>query len=57
MLSDATNQPRSTVDFGYMCPRGLSGSVCVFSSADNYTMVKLPDIRLSDIEKSLYLLS
>ena len=22
---NATNQPRSTVELGYMCPRGLSG--------------------------------
>ena len=25
MLSNATNQPKSTVELGYMCPRGLSG--------------------------------
>ena len=25
MLSKATNQPKSTVDLGYMCPRGLTG--------------------------------
>ena len=25
MLSNATNQPESTVELGYMCPRGLTG--------------------------------
>ena len=25
MLSNATNQPKSTVELGYMCPRGLTG--------------------------------
>ena len=25
MLSNATNQPKSTVELGFMCPRGLSG--------------------------------
>ena len=25
MLSYATNQPKSTVELGYMCPRGLLG--------------------------------
>ena len=25
MLSNATNQPKSTVELGYMCPRGLIG--------------------------------
>ena len=25
MLSNATNQPKSTVEPGYMCPRGLLG--------------------------------
>ena len=25
MLKTATNQPKSTVELGYMCPRGLSG--------------------------------
>ena len=25
MLLNATNQPKSTVELGYMCPRGLSG--------------------------------
>ena len=25
MLSNATNRPKSTVELGYMCPRGLSG--------------------------------
>ena len=25
MLSNATNQPKSTLELGYMCPRGLSG--------------------------------
>ena len=25
MLSNATNQPKSTVELGYMCPRGLLG--------------------------------
>ena len=25
MLSNATNQPKSTVELGYMCSRGLSG--------------------------------
>ena len=29
MLSNATNQPKSTVEFGYMCPRGLSGPPAV----------------------------
>ena len=29
MLSDATNQPKSTVELGYMCPRGLSGQPAV----------------------------
>ena len=29
MLSNATNQPRSTVELGYMCPRGLSGPPAV----------------------------
>ena len=31
MLSNATNQPKSTVDleFGYMCPRRLSGPSAV----------------------------
>ena len=24
MLSNATNQPKSTVELGYLCPRGLS---------------------------------
>ena len=24
MLSNATNQPKSTVELGYMCPRGLT---------------------------------
>ena len=26
MLSNATNQPKSTVELGYMCPRGHSVS-------------------------------
>ena len=25
MLTNATNQPKSTLELGYMCPRGLSG--------------------------------
>ena len=25
MLSNAMNQPKSTVELGYMCPRGLTG--------------------------------
>ena len=25
MLSNATNQPKSIVELGYMCPRGLTG--------------------------------
>ena len=25
MLSNATNQPKSNVELGYMCPRGLLG--------------------------------
>ena len=25
MLSNATNQPKSNVELGYICPRGLSG--------------------------------
>ena len=29
MLSNATNQPKSTVELGYMCPRGLSGPPAV----------------------------
>ena len=29
MLSIATNQPKSTVELGYMCPRGLSGPPAV----------------------------
>ena len=29
MLSNATNQPNSTVELGYMCPRGLSGPQAV----------------------------
>ena len=29
MLSNATNQPKSTVELGYMCPRGLSGQSAV----------------------------
>ena len=28
-LSNATNQPKSTVELGYMCPRGLSGPPAV----------------------------
>ena len=29
MFSNATNQPKSTVELGYMCPRGLSGPPAV----------------------------
>ena len=29
MLSNATNQPQSTVELGYMCPRGLTGPPAV----------------------------
>ena len=29
MPSNATNQPKSTVKLGYMCPRGLSGPPAV----------------------------
>ena len=29
MLSNATNQPKSTVELGYMCPRGLAGPPAV----------------------------
>ena len=29
MLSNATNQPKSTAELGYMCPRGLSGPPAV----------------------------
>ena len=29
MLSNATNQPKSTVELGYMCPRGLLGPPAV----------------------------
>ena len=29
MFSNATNQPWSTVEFGYMCPRGLTGPPAV----------------------------
>ena len=29
MLSNATNQPMSTVELGYMCPRGLTGPTAV----------------------------
>ena len=29
MLSNATNQPKSIVELGYMCPRGLSGPTAV----------------------------
>ena len=29
MLSNATNQPKSTVELGYMCPRGLTGPLAV----------------------------
>ena len=28
-LKNATNQPKSTVELGYMCPRGLSGPPAV----------------------------
>ena len=27
MLSNATNQPKSTTELGYMCPRGPNGLV------------------------------
>ena len=29
MLSNATNQPKSNVELGYMCPRGLLGPPAV----------------------------
>ena len=29
MLSNATNQPKSTVELGYKCPRGLTGPQAV----------------------------
>ena len=29
MPSNATNEPKSTVEIGYMCPRGLSGPPAV----------------------------
>ena len=29
MLSNDTNQPKSTVELGYMCPRGLTGPPAV----------------------------
>ena len=29
MLSNATNQPKSTVELGYMCPRRVTGSQAV----------------------------
>ena len=29
MLPNATNQPKSIVELGYMCPRGLSGPPAV----------------------------
>ena len=31
MLSNATNQPKSTVELGYMCPRGLLGPPLTFA--------------------------
>ena len=33
MLSNATNQPMSTVELGYMCPRGLLGPPAVESKS------------------------
>ena len=29
MLSNGTNQPKSTVELGYMCPLGLTGPPAV----------------------------
>ena len=29
MLSNGTNQPKLTVELGYMCPRGLTGPPAV----------------------------
>ena len=29
MLSNATNQPKKTVELSYMCPRGLMGPLAV----------------------------
>ena len=29
MLLNATNQPKSAVELGYMCPRGLNGPPAV----------------------------
>ena len=33
MLSNATNQPKSTVEIGYMCPRGLTYQKDIATSA------------------------
>ena len=38
MLSNATNQPKSTVELGYMCPRGLSGPPAV---SDTHQVVEI----------------
>ena len=42
MLSNATNQPKSTVELGYKCPRGLSGPNITL---DGFNYGAKPDLR------------
>ena len=48
MLSNATNQPKSTVELGYMCPRGLTGQ-CTNHFGKDWTINRAKITR-----KSLY---
>ena len=38
MLSNATDQPKSTVELGYMCPQGLSGPPAVEHSPSSWNI-------------------
>ena len=40
MFSNVTNQPKSTEELGYMCPRGLTGQLEVTRTQKEYKKVK-----------------
>ena len=45
MLSNATNQPKSTVEVGYMCPRGLTGPPAVAVLVSVFSPLQAPPPR------------
>ena len=53
MLSNATNQPKSTVELGYMCPRGLSGPRVM---AKKVNVTYMDHMRISGTEPSSVIL-